>query len=1074
HNSCLRSWLEQDTSCPTCRTSLKNRNEDEDESPDRITGERTARDNRVVGAGGRTNHFFHFDGSRYASWLPTVSVEVTRPHLITIGVAQTQTPQQDSNEPIVSARNALQSTHIENMSRQVLEFFPHIPIAIIADDLRITRSVELTVENILDARVAVPVQSTSSPPGERLYSETNRRVGKVIQKLVFGELRVSEQQHMKDRFWNFVFYKFIFIFGVMNVQYMDEVVLWCSWFSILGFLSLLAQLCKDRFEYLSFSPMTPKWTHFRLIVLLMAILTTSVSLFVVCVLVGIHAGINTFAFMTAECSLVAVRTLFVIVRYSIHLWDLNYEGVWENRASMAYYTELVFELSTLTIDFCHHLHMLFWGNIILSMASLVILMQLRYLFYEINRRIRKHKNYLQVVRLMESNFPMATSDELEKNSDDCAICWDRMESARKLPCGHLFHNSCLRSWLEQDTSCPTCRTSLKNRNEDEDESPDRITGERTARDNRVVGAGGRTNHFFHFDGSRYASWLPTVSVEVTRPHLITIGVAQTQTPQQDSNEPIVSARNALQSTHIENMSRQVLEFFPHIPIAIIVDDLRITRSVELTVENILDARVAVPVQSTSRTQSESTSTSSSSSSTTCSMSSSTSVNSNQNPLVFPSDPKGETGDQQRIHSSEHESSDEELSSSDSSKGAKAIIGHRFSKSSQERELMLSRRIARTRKPSLQALQPLETLRNLADNHFPIQNLPYGIFSTKNNAWSETRAKLIHLLGKDTSVLRDDHKLREKAFVLQRDASMHLPARIGDYTDFYSSIEHATNVGAMFRSVDNPLLPNWKYLPVAYHGRSSSVVVSGTPIRRPNGQTRPDDTQPPKFGASKAMDFELEMAFFIGGPSNALGEHIPIDKTEDRIFGVVLMNDWSARDIQRWEYVPLGPFLAKNLGTTISPWIVTMEALEPFKVANTAQNPKPFDYLYHSNPYNFNISLNVSIKPEGKAETTVCKSNYSHMYWTIKQQLAHHSITGCNIRAGDLLGTGTISGPTPDSFGSLLELSWNRTKAIPLKDGSTRTYLEDGDEVILSGYCQGNSYKVGFGSCAGKLLPALNL
>lgn len=221
-------------------------------------------------------------------------------------------------------------------------------------------------------------------------------IGKFIQKLVFGELRVSEQQHLKDRFWNFVFYKFIFIFGVMNVQFMDEVVLWCSWFSILGFLSLLAQLCKDRFEYLSFSPMTPKWTHIKLLLLLMAILASSFSLFIVCVLVGIHAGINTFAFMGAECSLVAVRTLYVMVRYAIHLWDLNHEGVWENRASCAYYTELLFELATLTIDFFHHLHMLVWGNIILSMASLVILMQLRYLFYEMKRRIRKHKNYLQV------------------------------------------------------------------------------------------------------------------------------------------------------------------------------------------------------------------------------------------------------------------------------------------------------------------------------------------------------------------------------------------------------------------------------------------------------------------------------------------------------------------------------------------------------------------------------------------------------------------------------------------------------------------------------------------------------
>jgi PREDICTED: autocrine motility factor receptor-like len=221
-------------------------------------------------------------------------------------------------------------------------------------------------------------------------------VGKVIQKLVFGELRVSEQQHIKDKFWNFVFYKFLFIFGVMNVPSMDEVVLWCSWFSVLGFLSLLAQLCKDRFEYLSFSPMTPKWTHFRLLLLLLAILTSSLSLFFVCIIFGLHAGINTFAFMAAECSLVAVRTLYVFVRYAIHLWDLNYEGVWENRASYAYYTEFFFELTLLFIDLLHHIHMLLWSPISLSMASLVILMQLRYLFYEIQRRIRKHNNYLQV------------------------------------------------------------------------------------------------------------------------------------------------------------------------------------------------------------------------------------------------------------------------------------------------------------------------------------------------------------------------------------------------------------------------------------------------------------------------------------------------------------------------------------------------------------------------------------------------------------------------------------------------------------------------------------------------------
>lgn len=416
-------------------------------------------------------------------------------------------------------------------------------------------------------------------------------VGKVIQKLVFGELRVSEQQHIKDRFWNFVFYKFIFIFGVMNVQYMDEVVLWCSWFSILGFLSLLAQLCKDRFEYLSFSPMTPKWTHFRLLLLLSAILAASFSLFIVCVLVGLHSGINTFAFMAAECTLVSIRTLYVIVRYGIHLWDLNYEGVWENRSSYAYYSELLFEVATLAVDFCHHLHMLFWGNIILSMASLVIIMQLRYLFYEIKRRIRKHKNYLQVVRLMEANFPMATFEELEKNSDDCAICWDRMEAARKLPCGHLFHNSCLRSWLEQDTSCPTCRTSLKGRTDDGVDEEGRAAGNRDGRP-----AAQRANHFFHFDGSRYASWLPSVSVEVSRPHLISIGVSAGGEPVAGGSGEPSMASGALQNSQLESMARQVQEVFPHVPVSLVIDDLRFTRNVELTMENILDGRVVVPPQ----------------------------------------------------------------------------------------------------------------------------------------------------------------------------------------------------------------------------------------------------------------------------------------------------------------------------------------------------------------------------------------------------------------------------------------------------------------------------------------------
>jgi len=301
--------------------------------------------------------------------------------------------------------------------------------------------------------------------------------------------------------------------------------------------------------------------------------------------------------------------------------------------------------------------------------------------------------------------------------------------------------------------------------------------------------------------------------------------------------------------------------------------------------------------------------------------------------------------------------------------------------------------------------------------------------------------------------------------------MHLPAHIGDYTDFYSSIDHATNVGKMFRDPANALLPNWRHIPVGYHGRASSVVVSGTPLHRPSGQQRPFDTQPPVFGPCKLLDFELEVGFFTG-PGNNLGEPIPIDKTEDHIFGLVLTNDWSARDIQKWEYVPLGPFLAKNFGTTISPWVVPMAALQEFAVTNAAQDPKPFPYLQHSNPYSFNVNLTVAIKPEvSGTETVVCRSNFKHMYWTMKQQLAHHTVTGCNIRPGDLLASGTISGPTPDSFGSMLELSWRGSKPVPMNDGSTRKFLQDGDEVILRGFAQGEGYRIGFGKCSGKVLPA---
>lgn len=407
-----------------------------------------------------------------------------------------------------------------------------------------------------------------------------------------------------------------------------------------------------------------------------------------------------------------------------------------------------------------------------------------------------------------------------------------------------------------------------------------------------------------------------------------------------------------------------------------------------------------------------------------------------------------------------------------------------------------------------------------DSHFPIQNLPYGIFSTNDNAthrigvaigemildlslishlftgpvlktkqqvfqqdtlnglmslgspaWKEARSTLQTLLRDDCPTLRDDQKLRAKALIPQSSATMHLPAEIGDYTDFYSSIDHATNVGTMFRSKENALMPNWKYLPVGYHGRASSVVVSGTPIRRPNGQTRPKDEEPPVFGPCRLMDFELEMAFFVG-PGNKLGDPIGVKVAHEHIFGMVLMNDWSARDIQKWEYVPLGPFLAKNMGTTISPWVVTMEALAPFVIDSYVQDPQPFPYLKHEDKYSYDIKLEVGIRAEGSNHTgTVCRSNFRHMYWTMKQQLAHHTITGCNVRPGDLLASGTISGPTEESYGSMLELSWRGSKTIDIGNGATRKFLQDGDEVVMTGYCQGEGYRVGFGLCTGKVLPA---
>ncbi|XP_005989655.1 fumarylacetoacetase isoform X4 [Latimeria chalumnae] len=342
------------------------------------------------------------------------------------------------------------------------------------------------------------------------------------------------------------------------------------------------------------------------------------------------------------------------------------------------------------------------------------------------------------------------------------------------------------------------------------------------------------------------------------------------------------------------------------------------------------------------------------------------------------------------------------------------------------------------------------------------------------AWKEARAVLQRLLSASEPTLRDNNELRNRAFVPQDLAIMHLPGEIGDYTDFYSSRDHATNVGIIFRGKENALMPNWLHLPVGYHGRASSVVVSGTPIRRPVGQMRPDDTKPPVFGASKLLDIELEMAFFLG-PGNKLGEPIPVSKAHEHIFGMVLMNDWSARDVQRWEYVPLGPFLGKSFGTTISPWIIPMEALMPFVLPNPIQDPKPLPYLCHDDPYTFDIKLCVAIKGAGMNKAaTICKSNFKYMYWTMKQQLAHHTVNGCNVKPGDLMASGTISGPDPESFGSMLELAWKGTKTIDLGEGHTRKFLQDGDEVTITGYCQGNGYRIGFGQCTGEVLPALQM
>jgi len=333
-----------------------------------------------------------------------------------------------------------------------------------------------------------------------------------------------------------------------------------------------------------------------------------------------------------------------------------------------------------------------------------------------------------------------------------------------------------------------------------------------------------------------------------------------------------------------------------------------------------------------------------------------------------------------------------------------------------------------------------------------------------------RNKLIEILCDETSVLRTDKKLFDAIFKKQSAVKMLMPVSVGDYTDFYSSIDHATNIGTMIRDPKNALMPNWKYIPVGYHGRASSVTVSGTNFHRPKGQQKPADSETPVFGPSKLLDIELETAFVIG-KATQMGESISTEQADDHIFGMVLFNDWSARDIQTWEYIPLGPFLSKNFASTVSPWIVTLEALEPFRTKGYVQDPKVFPYLEYKGDKNLDIKLDVFLKPQNGEENKICTSNYKYMYWTMEQQLAHHTVNGCNVKVGDLMGSGTISGPDPSEYGSMMELTWRGTKPITLKDGTQRKFVNDNDTIIIRGYCEKDGIRLGFGECTAMLLPA---
>jgi fumarylacetoacetase len=374
---------------------------------------------------------------------------------------------------------------------------------------------------------------------------------------------------------------------------------------------------------------------------------------------------------------------------------------------------------------------------------------------------------------------------------------------------------------------------------------------------------------------------------------------------------------------------------------------------------------------------------------------------------------------------------------------------------------------------------LSVLHRLA--YFKEIALPVGIFEkTSLNdfmalgkpVWKLVRQRLMVLLTRDNPELRDNKDVVVQSLFKSSDVEMLMPVQVGDYTDFYSSKEHATNIGLMIRDPKNALLPNWLHLPVAYHGRASSIIVSGHDFHRPKGQVTPPGINEPSFSPSKAMDFELEMAFVIG-KSTTLGQSVPTSKADDYIFGMTLFNDWSARDIQRWEYVPLGPFLAKNFASTISPWIISTEALEPFRIKAPEQNPEVLPYLERSREdCSFDITLEVWLQAENSEAMKICTSNYKYLYWTMDQQLAHHTINGCNINIGDLMASGTISGPTPDSFGSMMELTWNGSKPIILPNGQERKFLQDGDTVIIKGYCQKDNIRIGFGEAKAKVLPTL--